>query len=314
MALGPRRAVVLRALGLGDLLTAVPALRGLRTALPSHRLVLAAPAALAPLVSLAGAVDELLPTIELEPLPWQGDPPDIAVNLHGKGPRSHRVLQALGPGRLVGFHCGEAGQPGPEWRSDEHEVRRWRRLVEESFAVPVDPDALDLVRPATPSGWPGAVVVHPGAAYLSRRWPPDRFVAVTRWLAEHGRHVVVTGSETEKPLVSGIVAAAGLARSADLSGCLDLEQLAALVSASALVVCGDTGVAHLATAYGRPSVVLFGPVSPQLWGPPDRPEHVVLWHGDGRGDPWGSAVDPALMAITPDEVIEAAAGLLSRPG
>lgn len=309
MAVGPPRAVVLRALGLGDLLTAVPALRGVRAALPSHRLVLAMPAALEPLVRLAGVVDEVLPAKGLEPLAWPGDAPDVAVNLHGKGPQSHRVLQALGPLRLAGFHCGEAGQSGPLWRPDEHEVRRWCRLVEESFGVAVDPDDLDLAAPAAPSPWPGAVVVHPGAAFPSRRWPADRFVEVSRWLAAQGHRVVVTGSASEKALVARIVAESGLPSSADLSGVLDLGQLAALVAASRLVVCGDTGVAHLATAYRRPSVLLFGPVSPALWGPPARPQHVVLWQGDGAGDPWGTELDPALAEVTVDDVITAAARL-----
>jgi hypothetical protein len=52
-------------------------------------------------------------------------------------------------------------------------------------------------------------------------------------------------------------------------------------------------------------VLLFGPVSPALWGPPPREQHVVLWHGDGAGDPWGTELDPALAAITVDEVREA---------
>jgi hypothetical protein len=60
-------------------------------------------------------------------------------------------------------------------------------------------------------------------------------------------------------------------------------------------------------------VVLFGPVSPALWGPPARagargPLHVALWHGEvhgGAGDPWGTELDPALAAVTVDEVVAA---------
>jgi ADP-heptose:LPS heptosyltransferase len=88
-----------------------------------------------------------------------------------------------------------------------------------------------------------------------------------------------------------------------------------VVAAARVVVSGDTGVAHLATAYRRPSVVLFGPVSPALWGPPPRPQHVVLWHGvvHGRtGDPWGTSLDPDLAQISVDEVIEALDNLLER--
>jgi ADP-heptose:LPS heptosyltransferase len=55
--------LVLRALGVDDLLTAVPALRGLRSAYPKHQMVLAAPAPLAELAALTGAVDQLLPPL-----------------------------------------------------------------------------------------------------------------------------------------------------------------------------------------------------------------------------------------------------------
>jgi len=79
--------------------------------------------------------------------------------------------------------------------------------------------------------------------------------------------------------------------------------LAAVVAAAARVVCGDTGVAHLATALGRPSVVLFGPTPPAEWGPPpDRPQHVVL-HRGGRGDPHAERPDAGLLAITVQDVL-----------
>ncbi|MDP9443815.1 MAG: glycosyltransferase family 9 protein, partial [Actinomycetota bacterium] len=93
-----------------------------------------------------------------------------------------------------------------------------------------------------------------------------------------------------------------------LAGRTELDALAALVAAARLVVCGDTGVGHLATAYATPSVLLFGPTPPARWGPPPEPWHRVLWRGAGRtgGDPWGGDVDPALRAVGVDDVLMAA--------
>ena len=304
------KAVVLRPLGLGDLLTGVPAIRAIRAAVPGHRLVLATTAALEPIAGLIHAVDELLPARELEPLDWTGPPPELAVDLHGNGPASHVVVADLRPARLLTF--GSPGYPGPRWRPDEHEVRRWCRLVSEGLGVTADPDALDLAVPTVPAPVAGAAVVHPGAAFPGRRWPPERFAAVARHLTESGHDVRITGGSAEVDLAQAVSAAAGLGPRAVLAGRTSPLELAALIAAARIVVSGDTGVAHLATAYRRPSVVLFGPVSPALWGPPARPQHVVLWHGDGTGDPWGTELDPALARITVAEVTAALDGLLSR--
>jgi ADP-heptose:LPS heptosyltransferase len=302
-------AVVLRPLGLGDLLTGVPAIRAVRAAVPDHRLVLATTAALEPMAALIGAVDEVLIARELEPLVWNGPPPELAVDLHGKGPASHVVVAALGPGRLLTFES--PGYPGPRWYPDEHEVHRWCRLVSEGLGVPADPDALDLAVPDVHPPVAGATVVHPGAAFPGRRWPPARFAAVARHLAAAGHDVRITGGPAEVDLARAVAAGAGLGADAVLAGRTSPLELAAVVAAARVVVSGDTGVAHLASAYRRPSVVLFGPVSPALWGPPPRPQHVVLWHGDGTGDPWGTELDPALARITVDEVTGALDGLLA---
>jgi ADP-heptose:LPS heptosyltransferase len=61
-------------------------------------------------------------------------------------------------------------------------------------------------------------------------------------------------------------------------------------------------VAHLATAYGVASVVLFGPTAPAEWGPPPGRAHRGLWAGR-RGDPHGATPDPGLLAIRVDDVI-----------
>jgi ADP-heptose:LPS heptosyltransferase len=69
-----------------------------------------------------------------------------------------------------------------------------------------------------------------------------------------------------------------------------------------VVACGDTGVAHLASALRRPSVVLFGPTSPSRWGPPPLPIHRVIWTGR-EGDPHADRPDPGLLEIEPEVVL-----------
>ncbi|MFH5821529.1 glycosyltransferase family 9 protein [Georgenia sp. AZ-5] len=307
--------LVLRALGLGDALTGVAALRGLRRAFPRRRLVLAGPAETGAWLQRLGVVDAVLPTHGLAPLRWPRERRGhVAVNLHGRGPQSHRLLAATGPAELVAFACPEAGHHhGPQWRADEHEVERWCRLVR-SAGGPCAPDDLRLAGPPKD----GDVVLHPGAASGARRWPAARWSSLARRLAGAGHRVVVTGSAGERDLCAAVVAgarderAAGGAGVTCLAGALDLPALAEVVGRARLLVCGDTGVAHVATALGTPSVVLFGPTPPAWWGPAvDTDRHVVIWHGTGPGDPHGAEVDPALAAITAEEVWDAARGLLS---
>ncbi|HEY0699004.1 MAG TPA: glycosyltransferase family 9 protein [Micromonospora sp.] len=320
--------LVLRALGVGDLATAVPALRGLRAAFPEHPLALAAPGWLAPLVELTDCVDQLIPTAGLDPVDWPGTQPYWAVNLHGRGPESHRLLAAAEPVLLRAFACPEAGHAdGPDWRADEHEVHRWCRLLA-WYGVACDPDDLDLRRPA-PGRLPvGVTVVHPGGKGSRRRWAPDRFATVARRLADAGHRVVVTGSAEERELAARVAERGGLPPSAVLAGHLDLAGLAARVAYGRMVVSSDTGVAHLATAYRTPSVVLFGPVRPDAWGPPpDRTWHRVLWSpppeavvdgpdgtevsarpavANGSGE-WPGGTHPALAAIGVQQVLDAVA-------
>jgi uncharacterized protein YjbJ (UPF0337 family) len=303
------RLLAYRALGLGDLLTGVPALRALRDAFPEHRLVLAAPAGLAPLARLSGAVDEVLATAPLAVPALSGA--DVAVNLHGRGPQSHRAVLASAPRRMIAFASPQVPWRGPEWRAGEREVARWCRLLDES-GIPADRGRLDLPAPAG-SPAPGATVVHPGAASPARRWPPERWAAVARAERAAGRRVVVTGSAAERPLAERVARAAGLDPDDVLAGRTSVLELAAIVASADLVLCGDTGVGHLATAFGTPSVLLFGPTPPAEWGPPaGRHRHVVL-HRGGRGDPHGDTPDPGLLEITVADVL-AVTGDRFRPG
>jgi ADP-heptose:LPS heptosyltransferase len=294
--------LVLRALGLGDLLVAVPALRGIRRARADARIVLATSAWLEPVVELADAVDALLPTVELAPLDIAPGRVETVVDLHGHGPRSRAVCEALRPRRLLGWRA--PGWDGPEHPEDVHERERWASLVT-AHGMPADPLDLALRRPDRASPRPGAAVLHVGAAFASREWPVERFGAVAAELRRRGLEIMVTGGERDVERGARVAALAGLPAEAVLAGQLPLLDFAAAVANAPLVVTADTGAGHLASAYARPSVVIFGPAPPEHWGPPPGP-HIALTHAELRsGDPFVDEPDPALLAVTVDEVLAA---------
>jgi ADP-heptose:LPS heptosyltransferase len=301
--------LVLRALGLGDLLTGIPALRGLRRAYREAHIVLATPEPFRELAMLSEAVDEVEPTPGLGRLRARREPPAVAVNLHGSGPESIGDLVALQPRALLTHrHDAYPGLPGPPWRTDVHEVDRWCRLLEWR-GIRCDPEDLSISRP---HGYPdrsGVVVIHPGAAYPARRWPPERFAAVAAALHGAGHDVVITGSADEVDLARSVACAAGLPQSRVLAGTLGLLGLVALVSDCRLLICGDTGVGHIATAAGAPSVLLFGPTPPNRWGPRGPGPHVAMWAGD-KGDPHADTPHSGLLLITVPRVLEATQSLL----
>lgn len=307
--------LALRALGLGDLLVAVPALRALRRAFPGHRLVLAAPGWLAPVVELTGAVDALRGRERLcgsaasrnYASPLTGV--DVAVNLHGRGPQSCALLDELAPQRRIGHAA--PGWPGPRWIEDVPERRRWCHLLR-WHGTPADESDLLLDAPGAASPAPGAAVIHPGAAYRSKRWPADRFAAVARSLSARGCPVVVTGSAAERETATAVAVAAGLPPEAVLAGRTALDELAALLLDAAVLVCGDTGIAHLASAYRIPSVVLFGPVPAHRWGPPGDGPHIALSDDERRiGHPFADEPDPALLGVTVPAVLDAATEVMT---
>jgi len=299
--------LVLRALKLGDLLVAVPALKALRRAFPDYRITYAAQSWLAPVVDLVGGIG-LLETHGLdEPIARRPGEVEVAVNLHGNGAESRARIEALEARRLIAYGTGD--RPGPAWDAAEHERVRWCRLLQ-WHGIDADPTDVSLQRPSHRTIHPGTAVVHPGAAYGSRHWPVERFAVVVRELVDAGHEVRLTGSAAERDRALAVARGAGLATSHVLAGILPLEGFAALVADARCVVSADTGAAHLASAYGVPSVVLFGPAPPESWGPPEGGPHRVLTRAELRvGDTFATAPDPALLAVTTEDVLEALSGL-----
>jgi ADP-heptose:LPS heptosyltransferase len=296
--------LALRALKLGDILVAVPAVKGIRRAYPDHALVLAVPRWLEPIVDLIGGVDALLPTPGLNDLlPVPPGRIDIAVNLHGNGPESRGIIEALRPRVTVG-HRNEV-HDGPEWEDGVLERYRWARLVS-AHGMPADPDDVALQAPAVPAVIPGATVVHVGAFYGSRRWPAARFAAVAAALAAEGHTIVFTGSVKERERALEVARLGGFDSAAVLAGELALDEFAALIREARVVLSADTGAAHLASAYFVPSVILFGPAPVEEWGPPASGPHITLTDASQRlGDAFADAPDPAILAVTVDDVLDA---------
>ena len=298
--------LVLRALGLGDLVTGLPSLRLLRGQRPAHRVLLVAPRRWGHLAVRAGVVDDIVDSHELAPLVAAPRHPDLAIDLHGNGMPSLALLAELGPKRIISYAGGDA-----VWRHDEHEVARWCRLLGEALPAPdahCTTVAGALGAPPVTRMPAGRTVVHVGAAAPSRRWPPDRFAAVAAELAALGHTVLVTAGPAE----AQIAARVGERARVPVATAMSVDEMLGLIGRARLLVSGDTGVAHVAAAYRRPSVTLFGPVSPRRWGPPPAAWHQVLWHGDDTGDPHAATPDPALLRITVDEVLAAADRALDR--
>ncbi len=130
---------------------------------------------------------------------------------------------------------------------------------------PAPPASAFTLPPAAASAWPAApyAVLHVGASTPLKHWPPERWRALGRRLEGEGLGVVLSAGPGEAALLDAIDPAADWTR---YPGSLTLPQLWHLLAGAALLVCPDTGVAHLARVAGVPTVALFGPGSAFLSG------------------------------------------------
>lgn len=155
---------------------------------------------------------------------------------------------------------------------DVHRQALQRRLRRARFAA-----GLSIVNEA----FAGYVVVHPGAGAASRRWPAERFgTSAAQIAAASGLVPVVVGAAAEAPLVREVLLAARAAQRGSgappplalIGDDLPLGELLALIEGAALVVCNNSGPAHIAAALQRPVVVLYALTHPQRtpWQVPSR--------------------------------------------
>jgi ADP-heptose:LPS heptosyltransferase len=303
----PQRIAVFRALMVGDLLCAVPALRALKGAFPDAELTLIGLPWARALALRLPYVDEFIEfpghpglpeaLCDVRALPdflgrVQARRFDLAVQLHGSGSIVNPLVGTFGARQMAGFYGPGTWVPVDDaglfcrWPEQGHEIERLLTLTDH-MGLPRQGKHLefpltDADREELLAIWPDArklpyVCVHPGAQLPSRRWDPRRFAAVADTIADSGRTVVLTGSALEAGL-AGDIAACMEHTPLNLCGRTTLWTLGALIEGAENVVCNDTGVSHVAAALGTPSVVISCGSDPARWAPLDRARHRVLAH------------------------------------
>ena len=334
-----RRIAVLRASALGDLVFALPALEALRATYPDAEIILIGRRLHSEL--LGSRTSPVNSIIALDAPPQrrppegilstltEGEPLDLAVQLHGGGRESNPFVRALGARLTVGARSADA-EPldrAIPYRFYQPEVFRALEIVGLAGAEPVGyrprlavtgedvraaSAVVDRVGPT--------VVLHPGASDLRRRWPADRFARVGDELAGCGYTVAVTGTGSEGAVVRDVVARMRHP-AVDLADRLSISGLVGLLATADLVVSNDTGPLHLAAAVGAPTVGLFWIGNLITGGPSDRARNRPLIAWEARCPRCGADAtetrgcdhrDSFVESIATERVIEEALDLLAR--
>jgi ADP-heptose:LPS heptosyltransferase len=329
----PRRVLIVRALFLGDLIVATPALRALRRAWPLTEITLLGRPWAAEFAVRCPYLDRFQPfpgnPDDLADAAWdavqawaRAERFDLVLHWHGRLPPAR--VRLLGGrwtvGLCAGADCADLDLPVPY--GAQHETLRLLSTVRalglpadgvqpEFWLRPADLWLAEALLPPAARGRP-LVVLHPGARHPERAWPPERFAAVADWWARQGAVVALVGGPADRSL-SERVRARARAPLIDLVGRTSLGLLGALVARAVLFIGNDSGPAHLATALRTPSVVIFRRCMVAEWAPLDRRRHRPLW---GAGpcaacDRWAPGDHTCLLALSVEEVCRAAGSLVS---
>ena len=276
------RVLLIRFSSLGDVVLTTPVTRAIRARYPEARITFATKAVWAPIAERAPGVDHVVALAPGESVR------DFAARVGGPFDRRVDLQASLRSAGLRRRLRGRWGVYRPQalrrrWMTWRHRTTPALLPVPERYLLAAREAGLDVVtdgrgaavaptiddrtRAATLVTGP-YVVLCPGAAHASKRWPTHHWHALANGLRARGATVVATGTTGERPLLTspGIIDAFGLA----------LGPTAALLGGARGVVANDSGLMHLATAVGTPVVALFGPTSPAFGYAPYRATARVL--------------------------------------
>lgn len=197
------------------------------------------------------------------------------------------------------------------------------RLAKAQVPAEASVTMAERVRAVLPAWRPGTwlVLINPNASNLlpQRRWPRDRFETLMRRILEQfpGTVLLITGSKGEAAEAQQLAQRLASERCASFAGGCTLEELPALYGLAALMVTNDSGPGHFSAVTDLPTIVLFGPETPRLYGSLGRSVPVfaglacspcVSAHNH-RKTPCHDNV--CLQVITPDQVFAEVAIILT---
>ena len=241
---------------------------------------------------------------------------DVAVDMQG-AVRSAMIARWARTKRVIGE--AQPREWAAKWLFNQSVATRGVHVIEQSVEVAnaIAGEELPVPAPLLPCD-PAAeqraaelpqpfVLITPGAGWGAKRWPTERYGEVARKLADAGYGIVINSGPTEEHLAQAIEASsAGAARALSL----DMAGLIAVTRRASLVIGGDTGPLHLASALNRPVVGIYGPTDPARNGPFHGPSRVLRHPESVRDHSRRSEPEAGLLTITPEAVTDAALELL----
>jgi ADP-heptose:LPS heptosyltransferase len=296
-----------RALQLGDMLCAVPAIRALRFAYRQADIALIGlPWASAFVQRFAHYINRHivfpgypgLPEQSFSQAEWdqfitrmQQEKFDCILQMQGNGTIVNEMLQQLQAKQLAGFHQQDS-RMDPAWfvqyPEGEHEVMRHLLLMKHlgipdegvHMEFPISEQQEAELREVAPFVHQEPYVcVHPGSRNTARQWSPCYFAALADYCAEHGYRVVLTGTKDETHITEYVEALMTHKNKAvNLAGKTSLGVIAPLIKHADLLIANCTGVSHIAAATKTPSLIISMDGEAQRWGPMnDALHHVFDW-------------------------------------
>jgi ADP-heptose:LPS heptosyltransferase len=256
---------------IGDLVQAMPTLRAVRAKWPAARVLLVGRCERTALARMAGLADDCVDFDVFSHAPPEARQADLVIDLFSAA--MTKPSHAAGEVCLIDPLPRQGwAEPASAWLLRQAAARLGLPPVPETPEIPVPETLLDEARrrlSACAIGGPFAAI-GAGSGSPKKNWPLDRFQEIAlRLRRDAGRQVVWLSGPAEQE--RGTLAALGPDET--VLAALSLEQVAAVLALADVYVGNDSGITHIAAAVRRPdgratpTVALFGPTNPQVWGP-----------------------------------------------